>query len=406
MSLQEKKTNHHYRRPSQVSVSLTSKNTLSSIADFSLCVLPPSAEGSLVEIDNLNMAPTTTSVLLMAFLDTLGVLVAQQSGLDMHTFQLMHPGGSLGASSRHAVDAVVIVASGSGSRLMPMTAHIPKVLVSVLGRPFLFHLLDYHARMSPRVVVVVQSHHAELVAHYTRLYASQLRTGGVAMPKIEVRMYDHLNGTAATLASTLNHLEHGNNLLITWCDIVPREPLPSEALGRTTVFLHGTACRYTATAAGELRVTPCADGGVVGMWMIRNFRGLHHYREGQDLADVFVENFGGFRTFEIKDLLDIGDLQKYNATHNGVGGMDKDAGTCRFFNFVQLVIPTSDGETIGARTFPRTTEIVRKTALTKHAQVLQTRELAWYAEVQARIPRGKECSRTVYLYTLRHNDVV
>jgi hypothetical protein len=97
-------------------------------------------------------------------------------------------------------------------------------------------------------------------------------------------------------------------MLITWCDIVPCEILPPKAFERTTVFLHGNECRYTVTRDGVLRqLKEGTGGGVIGMWMVRNFRGIRHFKEGQDIADVFVENFGAFGTHEIRSFVDIGD---------------------------------------------------------------------------------------------------
>ena len=141
------------------------------------------------------------------------------------------------------------------------------------------------------------------------------------------------------------------------------------------------------------------------MWMVRNFRGVRHFVEGQDIADVFVENFGAFGTHEIQTLVDIGDRAKYDAVHGvksereGEGNkkMDstKDAlGPCRFFNRVELLQPapasSSSAVVVEEGRQDYEVDVVRKFALTPHAQLLQSREIAWYKEVVERCPAGKE----------------
>ena len=48
------------------------------------------------EIDSIDMAPTTSSVIFMTMLDILGVFVAETNGLSVSKFQKNHPGGELG----------------------------------------------------------------------------------------------------------------------------------------------------------------------------------------------------------------------------------------------------------------------------------------------------------------------
>lgn len=54
---------------------------------------------SVHEIDSINMAPTTSSMVFMALLDILGVTIAESQGLTVAKFQRNHPGGELGKKS-------------------------------------------------------------------------------------------------------------------------------------------------------------------------------------------------------------------------------------------------------------------------------------------------------------------
>ncbi len=333
-----------------VAITLKKENRLARIVDFHICL---AANTQIYEIDNLNMAPSTTSVILMTFLDILGIDIAQQKGLSMGVFQKMHPGGSLGLKSENPVDAVVIVASGSGTRLRPRTDTIPKVLVSINGKPFLHHMLDYYCtHVTNNFIIVVQPCYIDLVQFYIDIYPG-------AKGDISIRSYSRTDGTAATIAGSLHSADLGKNLLITWCDIVPMEPLDLSKLTDTTVFTHGDECRYTAQNGVIKHVK--SGGNVVGIWYIQKYRGIRFFKEGQDIADVFVENAGSFKTYELRTLMDMGDEEKYQKIVKAAST----AIPCRYFNKVEVI-----------------GDIVRKTALTNEARKLQERELAWYNMVK------------------------
>jgi len=59
---------------------------------------------------------------------------------------------------------VVLLAAGLGSRLGALTKDIPKALVSVAGKPLMFHALEFAARLRPERVMVVGGYGYALVA--------------------------------------------------------------------------------------------------------------------------------------------------------------------------------------------------------------------------------------------------
>ena len=95
------------------------------------------------EADNFNVVPSVSSVIFMMFLDLLGVYIAENNNITVEKFQLNHPGGVLGKKTKNKIDYVVIVASGKGSRLNPLTKYIPKILVTVNNKPFIESLIEY-----------------------------------------------------------------------------------------------------------------------------------------------------------------------------------------------------------------------------------------------------------------------
>jgi CDP-L-myo-inositol myo-inositolphosphotransferase len=59
---------------------------------------------------------------------------------------------------------VVLLAAGLGSRLGALTKDIPKALISVAGKPLMFHALEFAARLRPAQITVVGGYGFPLVA--------------------------------------------------------------------------------------------------------------------------------------------------------------------------------------------------------------------------------------------------
>jgi len=59
---------------------------------------------------------------------------------------------------------VVLLAAGLGSRLGALTKDIPKALISVAGKPLMFHALEFAARLRPTQILVVGGYGFPLVA--------------------------------------------------------------------------------------------------------------------------------------------------------------------------------------------------------------------------------------------------
>jgi len=68
---------------------------------------------------------------------------------------------------------VILLAAGTGSRLRPLTAHLPKALVQCAGWPLLAYDLEFARRMvaDGGRVVVVAGYHEDLVREYLDLEA-------------------------------------------------------------------------------------------------------------------------------------------------------------------------------------------------------------------------------------------
>jgi HAD superfamily hydrolase (TIGR01509 family) len=249
------------------------------------------------EIDKINMAPTVSSVIFMMFLDMLGIYIAESKNITIEKFQLNHPGGDLGKISKNIIDYVIIVASGSGSRLYPLTKYIPKILVTFKNKPFIEHLIEYWKKYTKNIIIVANSTYIDLIKFYTKKYKTVI-----------LKEFNELTGTADTINKSITNEYYHKNLLFTWCDILPDEDLSIEKLNKTTVLTFGNECRYKAF---DNRIEKNKEGNIVGLYYINNYKGLTKYNIGEDICDVFIKNFGDFNIYEINKLIDIGDLDKF-----------------------------------------------------------------------------------------------
>jgi NDP-sugar pyrophosphorylase family protein len=59
--------------------------------------------------------------------------------------------------------SVAILAGGFAKRLMPMTEKIPKALIEVAGKPFIFHQLQYLRKEGIKKVVLCLGYHCEMI---------------------------------------------------------------------------------------------------------------------------------------------------------------------------------------------------------------------------------------------------
>ena len=108
-------------------VSLTEPDSkLAAIADIALEI------PALPEIDEFDLAPTTSAVTAMAVCDVLAILVQQAKGLTERDFARFHPSGRLGRRLLLSVDDVMI--KGEGLPVIDTASHFPDLLFAISSK--------------------------------------------------------------------------------------------------------------------------------------------------------------------------------------------------------------------------------------------------------------------------------
>ena len=277
---------------------------------------------------------------------------------------------------------IVIVAGGLGSRLAPLTNHIPKFLVNIgkntgyveQVRYWLQHttfqvppevledLGDDAYEIDPgSLTVIVHSAYADLIKAYHTMY----------FPKVPliVKTVDVANGSAHAILSTCEHL-NGKSVFFQWCDVMPGEDIPANEMvehyhGKNVVFTnydhpnrYGLVKKGTGWADVKPELRDDGRGGIFGLYYVNNFTTNVMYVDGQDFVEV-LEQYGEMREHRVSSIIDWGDKPKLERTRDL-------ADAAREFNSVEF-----HGD------------LVMKSALNEQGKILIRREIKWYSDLLA-----------------------
>lgn len=298
----------------QICISFNKSGLIKEFVDFYYYI-----NNKIYEIGSINMAPTVSSVLFMIILDILGTKISEDNGMTIEKFKKYHPGGDLGKKNNDIIDYIVIVASGEGTRLKPLTSFIPKILVTINNKIFIETLIEYWQKICNNIIIINNSKYNDLIKFYTKNYCN-----------ITILNYDDTNGTAHTINSVINKTYYDKNILFTWCDIIPIDNLKFDNIDTNIIFTHGNESRY---GISNNKIVKKNDGNIIGLYYIKNYKGFHNYIIGQDICDIFDNNYSEFNTYKIKNLLDIGDISKLTSY---IYSKLNDKYNTRFFNSISL----------------------------------------------------------------------
>jgi hypothetical protein len=202
------------------------------------------------------------------------------------------------------IDYIVICASGKGTRLMPLTKHIPKLLVNVHNNCILYNIIDYWKQYSSKYVVIIDSKYNKMVEFYLELIKYQFN---IEYEIINV-MCNNCEENSYTINKALNDRYVDKSVLITWCDIFPESLIPKNLFkSHNIIFTYKDNGRYDAY---NNCIEKKKDGNIIGIYYFSKFKNLSIYEPYMDICDCYKINFGDFMTYEIEKLIDIGNYNK------------------------------------------------------------------------------------------------
>lgn len=241
---------------------------------------------------------------------------------------------------------VIIQAGGRGSRLRHHTWNKPKCLVSVHGKPVIYHLMD---TLPASGVTIIGDYLFEVLEGYVAYNKP-------AAPTTLVRATT--KGTCAGLGEALAAVPADEPVVIVWSDLFLSQPFVAPAhadkpmIGLTDDFV----CRWSLQPEGLAEVSS-PTAGVAGLFYLPRRDLLPAPPAEGEFVRWFaaaVPEFGSFTVPGLEEVGDFGTIEDLNARD----------GFTRFFNRVEM------GEA----------EVV-KTAVDPEYAPLITREIAWYKAV-------------------------
>lgn len=268
---------------------------------------------------------------------------------------------------------LVIVAGGLGSRLTPMTNHIPKFLVNIGKETGYVEMIRYWDKClglsyseddvitvgGSSLTVIVHPAYVDLIQAYHNLYFPTIR--------LIIKTVDKANGSAHAILTSCDHLV-GRSVLFSWCDVIPVDEINQEELwsrfhDNNVVFTnYDNSNRYELLKTGSgwadvaPHLSPTEKGGIFGLYYINKFKTDVSYADGQDFVEV-LQQYGSLREWRLSRIIDFGDKPKLERTRDKADG-------ARSFNSI---------ETVG--------DYVKKTALTSQGRTVMRKEIKWYEAI-------------------------
>jgi GTP:adenosylcobinamide-phosphate guanylyltransferase len=251
---------------------------------------------------------------------------------------------------------IIVQAGGRGSRLRHHTWNKPKCLVSVQGKPLLYHLFD---RFPAAQFSVIGDYAYEQLEKYL-----QINPPGVSVTL--VRAGGH--GTSSGIAEALDALPAAQPVVLVWSDLVltaaPEWPDTDKAVVFTTAAF---TCRWTVSPEGKLHEVPGNENGVPGLFYFPRADLFPAPPAEGEFVKWLAANMEEFEVRNFDAMQELGDFATLESANDA-------AGFSRFFNEVTI----SDAA-------------VEKRAVDPAYANLIDKELGWYREASRlgfrRIPK-------------------
>jgi len=276
----------------QIALTCNSKNTINKYVDYTFNLIDNLEENGIIK-----KAPSISSFIFMTFLDTLGIIMTDYY-LTSNIFTLYHPGGTLGKSNK--LDYVIISCCGKGTRLKPLTEHIPKSLVNIGNDNILTKQIKYWMKYTDNFIIISEKKYNDIINFYFKMYSVQFSIKNVEINNNEENAYTLQQGT------NINDIIN-KRVIITWCDIILTDEIDLNKLNNNLIFTYGNESRYYCE---KNAIYKKEEGNVIGCFYINKMTLIVNNNNKNDICDVFIENFGEFDTYQLNNLIDVGDMDK------------------------------------------------------------------------------------------------
>ena len=249
---------------------------------------------------------------------------------------------------------IIVQAGGRGSRLRHHTWNKPKCLVSVRGKPLLYHLFEKFP----------QGHFHIIGDYLFEQLDKYLETND---PGIQYNLIkSSAKGTCSGIADALSQVPKDSELILTWSDLIIDDlpPWPDTTLP-VICTTRAFTCRWTYQ--NEKLIEEPGPEGVAGIFYFKRAEYFTEPPKEGEFVKWFSKNITKFEILECNNLEELGDFATIEIQNDR-------AGFSRFFNEVKILEST-----------------VEKRAIDTNYSHLIDKEQDWYKSVKdlgfRRIPK-------------------
>lgn len=214
---------------------------------------------------------------------------------------------------------VIVQAGGKGTRLEYLTSNKPKCLLSVNGKPLLYHLFDAFP-------------HAEFVVIGDYLYEVLEAYMAVMPPPVPVKLIRaEGKGTIASVAHAIRLIKSGDEpFLLVWADLL-FEGTPDIDIGDNNIIglSRSFPCTWSCDRTGALVHKSSRRRGVAGFFVFKNKEYLKALPAQGDLATWLAEQQIKFDWVFLDKAIELGTLE-------AVTRYQDSCTVSRFFNSVVI----------------------------------------------------------------------
>lgn len=250
---------------------------------------------------------------------------------------------------------IIVQAGGRGSRLRHHTWNKPKCLVSIRGKPLLYHLFD---KFPNENFIIIGDYAYDKLEQYLNV-----NPPGV---KYKIIKTDR-KGTLSGIKQALNHIDPDTDILLTWSDLIINNFSGIKSDKPCIITTSAFTCRWCIQDNGALAEIPGNKNGVAGIFYFKNKKILESIPDEGEFVKWFSKNINSFDNVENNDLEELGDFSNIEI-------QNEREGFSRFFNRVEIFDNT-----------------VKKTCIDDKYKHLIDNELFWYKSVSdlgfRRIPK-------------------
>jgi GTP:adenosylcobinamide-phosphate guanylyltransferase/thiamine kinase-like enzyme len=155
------------------------------------------------------------------------------------------------------MNKIIVQAGGKGSRLEKHTFNKPKALVSVNGKPILFHLFD---KFPDSEFIIISDYKHEVFKRYLKKYA-----------KVKFNIIKtNESGTCSGIEDSLFFIEEDEPFVLIWSDLILSDiELPKEVSTNFIGISQDFNCRWSYIEKSLIE-TPSINQGVAGFFIFKN----------------------------------------------------------------------------------------------------------------------------------------